>query len=259
MSLFETIQSDPPTWANDSIQSWDDILQHDMTDFVVRETFERDARVDMRDVIGQSGHDAGQTWLEAAVNPQYKATKMARMFDLYERNPDYYFNGELGAGDSLFLSSANGSKWYTDSGGNHRTVVAKSACDRRFRDAKEKGGYPGIRGAVAYRYEIDHESRDLYLKFRDHAGKGLAARPEKRETSKRSVASTTVIASDLTFFATDFRFNDGGRSQPLDAPEFRKFARHFLARDGKVDGRDRLRHLWMGYARGDFESLIYPA
>ncbi|MBB3261767.1 hypothetical protein F4827_006609 [Paraburkholderia bannensis] len=258
MSLFEKIQSDPPSWAGEKIASWEDVFTDEMANFVVRETVERGAYVDMRDVIGQSGHYEGQTWLEAAVSPRYKPSKMTRAFAMYEKNPDYYFNGQLVGDDCIVLSSLNGSGWYTDSGGNHRTVVAKFACDSLFRDAKVKGEYPRIHGALTRKYEVDLESKALYGELLKFAGKGISILLEHSESSKTTSVGVTVTAYETTFQVSDFRFNSAGRSQKLGAAQFRKFARHLLASDGKVSGWDRLRHLWKGAVRGEFDGLIYP-
>ncbi len=131
-----------------------------LEDFVVRECRRRDVHMDMRNVVGQTDHYAGQTWRDAALEPQYRPGKMRDVFAQFERNPGYYFNDELDNG--IMLGSIDGTHWYTDGSGNHRTVVARFACDRI---ARLTGQYPLVRGVSTCHYHADTQAWNLFCQL----------------------------------------------------------------------------------------------
>lgn len=156
-ALLDWLTATPPTWANEQILNWEDLYKRqgevDMLSFVIREVFEGNASLDMRNVVGQRDHYAGQTWLDAVNNPQCKEGEMRGVFRKYQENPNYYFNGEVQNGISV--SSLNGGSWYSDNSGNHRAVLAKFACENVFQRTSE---YPMVIGVRKHHYFVHIEA-----------------------------------------------------------------------------------------------------
>ncbi|WP_176314872.1 hypothetical protein [Burkholderia vietnamiensis] len=249
--LIESVVENPPPWAHETIHNWAAVFDHhgkaSMDKFVTREIHESHAAIDMREVIGQDGHYAGQTWLEAVIEPQRKPENMRLMFRKYDDNPSYYFTGEVD--DDMYFSCLNGGPWFCDSGGNHRTVVAKFACDRWFR---ENGTYPLVKGVLKYHYFSDLESLDLFRKLQKFENDGLEVKVERQNVRDSRADGKHILEYEQTFFVADHRFSrDHLRSQWLSTEQFRRFARHVIQQDGKVTRRERLTHYWLRYCSSD--------
>lgn len=255
-TLLEYVYQSPPGWAQETICEWETVYirrgEVDMLDFVTRETFEHSVPVDMREVIGQCGHYAGQTWLEAVRSPQYRPGKMRSVFRMYDINPSYYFNGDLKGG--ICLSSINGGPWFSDSGGNHRTVVAKFASERIF---EKTGNYPHVAGVSKHYYYADTDAYNLFRKLLPFRDLGVHVSVERRLKHEIRVAGRNTADYEPMFFVSDSRFGRHTRSQWLSSLQFRSFARHVLKQNGKITRRDRFKHYWLQFGRSDFESLIY--
>lgn len=254
-ALLEWISATPPTWANDEILNWEDLFKRqdggDMLSFVIREVFESNASLDMRNVVGQRDHYAGQTWLEAVNNPQYKEGKMRDVFRKYQDNPDYYFNGEIQNGISV--SSLNGGFWYSDNGGNHRTVLAKFACDSVF---QRTGEYPMVVGVHKHHYFVDTEVFEYFVQMRQLEGVSIHVSVNSETRARQESAGLTVIDYNLKFHVGDYRFSKNGRAQWLDAAEFVRFAKYVLKTNASPSTTDKIKHHWREFW-GDRDSLIY--
>jgi hypothetical protein len=254
-TLFDDVLTTPRPWSRQVIAEWRDIFpsQHgaNLEDFVVRECRRRDARVDMRTVVGQSEHYAGQSWREAALAPQYKPGKMRGVFALYERHPDYYFNGDLDNG--IMLSTIDGQNWYTDGGGSHRTVLVRFACDRI---ARQTGRYPLVSGVSTCHYRVDMQAWNLFCQLsqlsKRHA-EVIFIRVTREELPPTAVPGGTDIMWRLRFFVLDRRFGGVPRAEHIDAARFCAYARHVLAHDGKPSWRDRV----LDWRMSDLERLVF--
>lgn len=257
-SLFEFVTENPPFWANNVIENWENVFVRsgstDMMDFVTCEVYEDMAQVDMRQVIGQWEHYAGQTWFEAASNPQYKPSKMRTMFRLYDENPSYYFSGKVANG--ICLSSLNNGPWFSVSGGNHRTIIAKFACERVF---QETGVYPLISGVAKHQYYVDVEAWELFKQLRVFADHGIHVTVKRQRLEDRCLRGKKTIEYELAFHVADFRFNRNGRKQWLPTDEFSRFARYIVRQNAAVTSLERLRHYWLCFSHGDVDSLIYQS
>jgi hypothetical protein len=251
-TLFDDVLTKPQPWAQQIIAEWRDVfaVQHGvcLEDFVVHEYQRRDAHMDMRRVVGQSGHYAGQPWREAALTPQYKPGKMRAAFARFERNPGYYFNGELDNG--ILLSSIDGQNWYTDGGGNHRTVLAKFACDRI---ARHTGRYPLVRGVSTCHYQPDMQAWHLFCQLRQRHAEAISLSVTRQALRPIAVPGGTDLAWQLRFFVLDRRFGGIPRAGHIDAKQFCAYARHVLAHDGKPSWRDRVLNCLIA----DPDRLVY--
>lgn len=254
-ALLNWLKTTPPTWAQNVIQNWENLYKRqgevDMLSFVTREIFESHASLDMRTVVGQRDHYAGQTWLEAALNPQYREGKMREVFRLYQENPDYYFTGDIQNGISV--SSLNGGSWYSDGGGNHRTVLAKFACENIF---QQTGKYPTVIGVQKHHYFVALDAWELFMQMRQFEDKSIFVSIERQPSVSHTSIGLNVFNYDLKFHVTDYRFCRNGRAQWLDTPEFIQFSQHVLKTNASASRSDKLKHHWRELL-GDSESLIY--
>jgi len=251
--LFNWLTDTPPAWANELIKNWESEFCQSgavpIRDFVTREVIELRSEIDMREVVGQRDHYAGQTWLEATKKPQWKEWKMKDSFRLNQENPDYYFNGQVAGG--MRFTSLNDGPWYSDEG-NHRTVVSKFACDRIH---QQTGVYPRVQGVTKQKFFANLEAWSLMQRLHGLADGGIHVTFERTE---RRIETSNGYQSDfeLHFFVGDHRFNRDGRYGHLGEMEFVKYARHILGTAGAVTRIDRARHYWR-YWFGKMDNLIY--
>lgn len=253
-SLFEWLSTTPPSWASETILNWENIFNRDgpadIMQFVIKETYESNATIDMRSVVGQMGHYAGQTWFDAATNPLYKEIKMRDVFSLYEKNPDYYFNGKVA--DGISFSSFEGKSWYSHGGGNHRTVVAKFACERMSRKTEN---YPLVCGVSKLTYQVDVEAWRLFSKLILLKNSSISPSVKKVRRVNR-LADQQIIKYNLNFFICDYRFSQNGRCQHLNSDEFCKYAKWVILNNAVPTNHEKLLHQWTSLF-GNKNRLIY--
>lgn len=254
-ALLDWLIATPPTWAHDKILNWGEHYKRqgevDMLSFVNREVFESNVSLDMRNVVGQRDHYAGQTWLDAVLDPQYKEGKMRDVFRKYQENPNYYFNGEVQGGISV--NSLNGGAWYSDGGGNHRTVLAKFACENIF---QRTGEYPMVMGVRKHQYFVAMEAYALFVRMRQFEDQSLHVSVEREMRDRQALTGQTTINYNVKFHVGDYRFSRSGRAQWLDVAEFVRFAKHVLKTNASLSSSDKIKHHWREFC-GDRGSLIY--
>lgn len=255
ISLYDWATTQTHEWANNIIQHWNNVFDRrgnaDIMQFVVREIFENNSNVDMRQVVGQWEHYAGQTWLDAVKAPQYKPTKMSTIFRLYEENQNYYFDGSVANG--ICLSSLNGGPWFSVSGGNHRTIVAKFASERQF---QETGSFPLVAGVSKHHYFADVEAWGLFGRLVELVDQGIHISVHRKKASEGHVDGHQTIDYELNFHVSDYRFSERGRAEWLSAKDFCEYARYTLRANAVLTRLDWLVHFWRWW-RGDLDSLIY--
>lgn len=231
-------------WANNRILDWNDAFPRgtdvDAMRFVIERHHNPDAKIDMRTVVGQRDHYAGQTWLEALCSPQYKPGKMQGVITRADDNPNYYFSGAIQRG--IQLSSIDGVSWYSDTGGNHRTVIGKFLSEMHF---DKKGEYPLVAGVSLTRYVIDWESHDLFKKLLTFKDYGIHVSLQPREAG-----------SCLIFHVGDFRFSRRGKFEHLTAEQFCTYAKWIINNDAKLTKLDKLQH-WRQFWFGNQEKLVF--
>lgn len=252
--LVNWLTASPPAWAGETIKNWESefCLQGEVSiqHFVTREIIELRSDIDMRQVIGQRDHYAGQTWLEATQKPQWNERKMKDSFRLNQENPDYYFNGQVSGG--MTFTSLNDGPWYSDEG-NHRTVVSKFACEHIHR---QTGVYPQVQGVTKHKYFANLDACSLMQRLHPFADKGIQVKFERIERQKIETSAGFQSDFELQFFVSDYRFNRDGRRGCLREKEFIGYARHILKTDGAVSRQDRARHYCMCWF-GSMDDLIY--
>ena len=241
--LLDWINSTPPTWANDVIAHWNSVFSWqepaDMRLFIHREISESNTGLDMRTVVGQWDHYAGQTWLGAIQSPKLKPGKIHSCLRLYEENPEYYFNGEVANGISV--DSLNGGPWYSHNSGNHRTIIAKFACQQI---EEQTGHYPMVQGVRKHHYYVDMEAWSLASSFHqsDRTMVGLKVRREK--CAEYQTEEGHVFEYVTKFSVRDSRFGKDARFGHLGRDDFVQYARWVLQNEGALTRTDKLRHHW---------------
>lgn len=233
-----------PSWANDQILGWADAFPRgeatDIMQFVIEEHSNPNTTIDMRTVVGQWEHYAGQSWLEALNNPHWKPWKMQNNLAEADHNPGYYFSGDI-HGDVHF-DSTDGIIWYTNNGGCHRTIIAKFLSEMCH---EKTGHYPHVAGVSTTRYVVDWESYGLFkelLAYRDH---GIHVSLQSREH-----------LGSLIFQVGDFRFNRDGKFEQLTAKQFCSYAKWIISNDAKLTKLDKLQH-WRQFWFGDPAKLVF--
>lgn len=153
-------QAAAPAWAHEPIRS----LADDIPPEAFRLAKEsRPGTVHLARVIGQENHYAGRSWRQALLN--HGSHKMGLALDeLTDQGVDYFLDDA--AKDDWYLSTWDGVNWYTDGGGNHRTVVAKFLVAYWASMGLE---VPPVRGVRAARISVDLEAWRLYQRLEQWA------------------------------------------------------------------------------------------
>lgn len=250
-ALIDWVVSNPPPWAHDKILSFEEIFDRrgpvDALKFVTSTTFEPNSTMDMRDVVGQWDHYAGQSWFDAAT---IQDGKMRNVFAQYEVNPLYYFSGELK--DGISCSSIDGKVWYSQNSGNHRTVVAKFACARL---AQETGQYPVVSGVCKVKHDVCQEAYQLFLEMHRLNCQQIHQSVERVKLDCND-SSHLTSQYELRFHVCDFRLSRSGRCQHLTTEEFCNYARWILSTDAVLTRYEKWTHYWT-FMFGDDRRLIY--
>lgn len=233
IKLLDWIKASPPAWASERIGNWNDVYPTDrgvnINDFVTDIVTQKRAMLDMREVAGQWEHYAGQTWLDAVLNPSINAYKMKRTFRDYESNPEYFFSGELDGG--ITVKSLNGSPWFSDTG-CHRTIVSKFACERI---AESAGSYPMVCGATATSITADLVAWELACQLRQFEKEGLFVFPRHEVIS---AVNSTSVSHEQRRLMIDWA--GSGRNELLTPGEFKRRAQRVLNPSAPTSLSERL-------------------
>jgi len=170
--LWDWIIENPPKWAHERIrhlsEDYPDHIDNGPTmpgirDFVFL-TEHANQNIEPRKIVGQWDHYAGQTWFEAVTNPQWKGGKMRYCLEMADTNPAYYLHDLKG----IQVTSYDGEHWYSQTSGNHRTVVGKFFFAMLASITGEKRLLPNV---STLRYHVDHQClrafRDLKRMIRE--------------------------------------------------------------------------------------------
>lgn len=258
-TLSNWVQHSPPFWATELIQNWTDVFPRDFPkadvyDFV-QHAHSGPGDIDLDTVVGQWEHYAGQTWLNALFQPQYKPSKMQRILAMADTNPGYYFSMEP---KDIFFDSIDGRTWYSHGGGNHRTVVgkflhamarSKSACQ------------PLLHSVHKAHYQVDWQAFATFKQLQSlikEQDLNISVAPWKILLHRERTDTHQVEISETAFYVADYRFKPSGQSAHLPAAEFLKFAHWVLDQDGKFTTWDMARN-WASYLFGKYQgTLVYP-
>ncbi|MDD2914981.1 MAG: hypothetical protein PHP70_06640 [Gallionella sp.] len=245
-SLLSWVTRQAPLWANSQILHWNDVFPRDddfgVREFVIEERRSSNSTIDMRSVVGQWDHYAGQTWAEALFDPKWKPSKIRHCLNKADENPEYYFNGEVQ--DDISFNSVDGISWYSVNSGNHRTIIAKFLCEMYY---EKTGHYPLVAGVSTTHYVVDWELYNFFKQLRKLQDHGIHV----------SFVRRSIRRSELYFSVGDYRFNRDGKYGQLKPNQFKAYARWVIQNDGALTRWDKFHHLKQ-VVFGDSRKLIYP-
>lgn len=255
-SLIDWIQGNVPSWSQHAIRNLEqDYPQHPeqkngedvpgVLSFVyLTERTVQD--IDPLSIVGQWDHYAGQTWMDALLDPQWRPGKIQSCLNEAECNPEYYFEPLKG----IHLTSYDGKNWYTHMSGNHRTIIGKFLLDMASSKINKKLNFKGL---STTRHFIDHEYLDKYealskLIEDKVLAISLTAKADPKENTGQTINNKTIHEYEAKIFVYDSRMGDNAvRYEWLSAREFCKYAKWVLDNNGQYP---------MWYRVKDFMGLI---
>ena len=153
--LREQVQAEPPIWAFDPIQAWDEHRIRAMGEFVIRDYWTDQGSVNVFRVVGTEHVDyQGMTWLDFLEGGK----RMERNLALHASHPGYYLQTQRKA-PGMYYRSLDGLTWYIGADGNHRTCIA------RF-DFFAKG-LTTLHGVTLNHTVVDEELFELFQRFQE--------------------------------------------------------------------------------------------
>lgn len=260
-TLLAWVNSNPQDWAQATIRDWHDSpltkFSNDSCHFVVA-TYKGLGNIDMATVVGQGGHYAGQTWLDALLCPKYKKWKMDDAIREFEGKPRYYFTNEVNKED-IYFETLDNRNWYSTSGGNHRTVIAKFC--HAMATAKTGNRYV-LENVNTTRYEFDFESFDVYMslnEFIEQHGLKITVTPGSGEKTVTQDGATSIERSPLNFTVYDERFGffSNDLMETLSPDCFKKYADKVINTNGQTSRWEHVRYYWQFWSTDNSRKLIY--
>ena len=242
LPLLEWIAMNPPAWASQVIRSWDDAIEPSCGVFTLQflQRTRRSLRsIDVRQIVGQSAHYAGRTWLDPILDGDARG-KMLTAIRRADAQPWYYF--APAHRDRMRLVSFDGEQWYAQSG-VHRAIVAK------FLHAyyeSETGFHPRLHSVPTLQHVIDQPTLAAYLAL-DALIRSRALPISVSVTAgARCVAQSTDeedVFDPPRIVVRDHRFDDRQEAAPraMTPRAFRLYAHWVAASGGVVRPRDRMR------------------
>ena len=153
--LREQVRADPPNWALEPIQAWDDLRIRAMGQFVTQDYWTDQGSINVFRVVGTEHVDyQGKTWLDFLEGGK----RMERNLALHASHPDYYLQTQRKV-PGMYYRSLDGLSWYVGADGNHRTCIA------RF-DFFAKG-LTTLHGVTLNHTVVDEELFDLFQRFQE--------------------------------------------------------------------------------------------
>ena len=119
--LRDQARAQPPAWAGEKIQRWDEPRARALAAFVTRDYWTDQGSINVFRVIGTEHIDyQGLSWLEFLE----RGKRMDQNLALHAANPGYY--RETGRKvPGMYYRSLDGLSWYVGADGNHRTCLAR--------------------------------------------------------------------------------------------------------------------------------------
>ena len=161
--LREQVLADPPNWALEPIQAWDDLRIRAMGQFVTQDYWTDQGSVNVFRVVGTEHVDyQGRAWLDflETGNPMDpdRNNRMDRNLALHASHPDYYLQTQRKV-PGMYYRSLDGLSWYVGADGNHRTCIA------RFYFCAL--GLTTLHGVTLNHTVVDEELFDLFQRLMD--------------------------------------------------------------------------------------------
>lgn len=244
LRLVDWIGTHIPDWAHETIRSWDQAIEPACGVFALQfllRTRRANRSIDVRQIVGQQVHYAGQTWL-STVDPSQRSGKMRECLERVDVDPWYYFTPA--ERHHLSLVSFNGAEWYSNTG-VHRAIVAKFL--HAYYQA-ETGFHPLLHNVPTVQHFVDQDTLDQYLKL-DRLVHELKLPITMSVKSGPRMADASIEAEEMfeapRIYVTDRRLSEGSvhQSRVLTAKAFRVYASWVCATAGEVSRKDRVRYV----------------
>ncbi|WP_194762103.1 hypothetical protein [Pantoea ananatis] len=163
MSEFlSKIDANPPHWAGELIEAWDDKLLYKYAGFLTRHHWTESGTINVFCIKGTSHPDyQGLSWSEFLHQGKHMASNLA----LIESNQAYYecytsYYSEIAAKQpAMCFNSYNGIDWYVGADGNHRAALARFLFDYL--------GKSYLHGVQLNHYEFNVPLLDVFLALRE--------------------------------------------------------------------------------------------
>lgn len=246
--LLAWIEASPPAWADTTIRSLDDDIPPPAFRLVKHG---RLGAVDISRIVGQENHYAGKTWRDALLEDgTHQMTNALK--ELTNHGADYFFSDQVKA--HWYVCSWDGESWYTEGGGNHRTVLG------RFLEAflASRGTpLPPIRQVRVAHIEVDFEAWRLYQELQAYL---VANMPHFTLSLLSDITSRWEEGSYFEHYTGHVCVHDArlGRTaiRTLDLSAFKRFAEYCLYpswQDKAFRRTEGLRRFLLG------QKTLYPA
>lgn len=201
-------------------------------------------------IVGQWTHYSGQTWCEAITTPKWRAGKIRDCLRLADSNPGYYFgDGDL---SGISLTSYDGVCWYSNSGGNHRTIIGKFLLAMADSVTGREHHLPNV---STLRHHVDHECQNMYGrldKFIQDRGIDIYLNVCSVPLGVQGKFEIRVFVSDNRWGKNQQRFNW------ISSTEFLKFAQWVIDTDGILPRLVRFKNAIGTIPGHERHRLYYP-
>lgn len=154
-NLRDKAREQPPAWAGEVIQSWDERRARALAAFVIRDYWTDQGSINVFRVIGTEHVDyQGLSWLEFLECGK----RMDQNLALHGSHPGYY-QATSRKIPGMYYRSMDGLSWYVGADGNHRTCIARFDFDAL--------GMTTLHGATLNHTEADLELFGLHERLRE--------------------------------------------------------------------------------------------
>lgn len=122
MDFRPRVICNPPTWASNRIEAWDEVTFRKQRTFTRIHSWIGGGSINVFTVLGTQHPDYGRlSWIELL----QKGKRMDHNLLWLARNPHYYYDTAPKASPPMRYISADGLNWFVGDDGNHRTCIAR--------------------------------------------------------------------------------------------------------------------------------------
>lgn len=196
-----------PYWADKKLEAWDQNKLEQLQPFVKSHYWSDRESINVFAVVGTAHPDyIGLTWNEFL----RQGKRMKGNQRLLESNPIYYEETYVKQPSMLYVS-IDGSHWYVNGDGNHRTCLARFQFERLNEQGMAK---TMVHGVTVDDYRIDWELYEVYLELQKQLDKSpnLGRLSSQRTTLSREDSSGWKI----DYYETHIKFINDKGEQLLD-------------------------------------------
>ena len=196
--------------------------------------------IDVRQIVGQRVHYAGQTWL-STIDDDRRSAKMRSCMEMADADPWYYFTPA--ERHHFGLVSFDGVEWYSNTG-VHRAIVAK------FLHAyfeEETGFHPLLHNVPTVQHFVDQETLGHYLTLDRlilELGLPITMSVKSGPRIDEACSEHEDVFESPRIYVADRRLSDGAvqQSRMLTAKAFAVYANWVCSTAGEVSRADRVRY-----------------